>query len=162
LTSQYKLACELDTAVILITQSLTFDDSSYDTLQNITRDLISGRVTLLNDSTPVPEQNSTFLTGTFPSREANNTAFGSVNGAIAAWHFLQSFFSEFPHYLPNDTRISLAAQSYGGRYGPAMMSFWEEQNQRIENGTWEGGEGEQFILHLDSLIIISGCIDRHL
>lgn len=41
------------------------------------------------------------------------------------------------------------------------MSFWEEQNQRIENGTLEGGEGEQFIMHLDTLLLISGCIDRY-
>ncbi|KAF2023941.1 carboxypeptidase-like protein S1 [Setomelanomma holmii] len=114
---------------------------SYDTLQNVTRDLVTGRVTLLNDTTPTPEQNSTLLTGTFLSREPNNTASGSVNGAVTSWHFPQSWFQEFPHYLPNDTRISLAAQSYGGRYGPAMMSFWEAQNQRIENGTWDGVSG---------------------
>ncbi|CAN9124618.1 unnamed protein product [Alternaria alternata] len=131
---------------------------SYDTLQNITRDLVTGEVTLLNETTPVPEQNTTLLTGTFPSREANNTAFGSVNGAVAAWEFAQAWFQEFPHYLPNDTRISLAAQSYGGRYGPAMMSFWEEQNQRIENGTL-GEEG--YIMHLDTLLLISGCVDRY-
>jgi carboxypeptidase C (cathepsin A) len=133
---------------------------SYDTLQNVTRDLSTGRVTLLNATDPVPEQNSTFLTGTYPSRDPNNTAFGSVNGAVAAWHFAQAWFQEFPHLLPNDTRLSLAAQSYGGRYGPAMFTFWEEQNQRIENGTWDGGEGEQFILHLDTLLMISGCVDR--
>merc|ERR1712137_15171 len=131
---------------------------SYDTLQNITRDLVTGEVTLLNETTPVPEQNTTFLTGTYPSREPNNTAFGSVNGAVAAWEFAQAWFQEFPHYLPNDTRISLAAQSYGGRYGPAMMSFWEEQNQRIENGTL-GEEG--YIMHLDTLLLISGCVDRY-
>jgi carboxypeptidase C (cathepsin A) len=144
-----------------LSRRLTVTCSSYDILSNVTRDLVTGRVTSLNATTPVPEQNSTLLTGTFPSRKPNNTAFGSVNGAVASWHFLQSWFQEFPHYLPNDTRISLAAQSYGGRYGPAMMSFWEEQNQRIENGTWEGGEGEQFILHLDTLMIVSGCIDRY-
>ncbi|KAL6705557.1 hypothetical protein ACN47E_006674 [Coniothyrium glycines] len=135
---------------------------SYDYLQNVTRDLVTGRVNLLDDSDPVPEQNTTLLTGTYPSREPNNTAFGSVNGAVAAWHFAQAWFQEFPHYLPNDTRISLAAQSYGGRYGPAMLSFWEEQNQRIENGTLEGGEGEQYIMHLDTLLLISGCIDRYI
>lgn len=116
----------------------------------------------MSDTDPVPEQNATLLTGTFPSRNPNNTAFGSVNGAVAAWHFAQAWFQEFPHYLPNDTRISLAAQSYGGRYGPAMMSFWEEQNQRIENGTLEGGAGEQYIMHLDTLLLISGCIDRYI
>ncbi|KAF1923975.1 carboxypeptidase S1-like protein B [Didymella exigua CBS 183.55] len=134
---------------------------SYDTLQNVTRNLLTGEVTLLNATDPVPEQNTTFLTGTFPSRDPNNTAFGSVNGAVAAWHFTQAWFQEFPHLLPNDTRLSLAAQSYGGRYGPAMFRVFEEQNQRIENGTWDGGEGEQFILHLDTLLMISGCIDRY-
>jgi carboxypeptidase C (cathepsin A) len=162
LISLCKLACKSDQHS-KIPQSFAHNiRSSYDTLQNVTKDLVTGRVTLLNDTTPVPEQNNTLLTGTFPSREPNNTAFGSVNGAVASWHFLQTWFQEFPHYLPNDTRISLAAQSYGGRYGPAMMSFWEEQNQRIENGTWDGGEGEQFILHLDTLMIISGCIDRYI
>lgn len=131
---------------------------SYDTLQNITRNLVTGEVKLLNETTPVPEQNTTFLTGTYPSRKPNNTAFGSVNGAIAAWEFAQAWFQEFPHIFPNDTRISLAAQSYGGRYGPAMMSFWEEQNQRIENGTLKEG----YIMHLDTLLLVSGCVDRYI
>jgi hypothetical protein len=48
--------------------------------------------------TAVPEQNSTLLTGTFPSRDPYNTAFGSVNGAVASWNFLQSWFQVFPHY----------------------------------------------------------------
>ncbi|KAI8934484.1 hypothetical protein NX059_008186 [Plenodomus lindquistii] len=135
---------------------------SYDTLQNVTRNLVTGRVTLLNETSPIPEQNTTFLTGTFPSREPNNTAFGSVNGAVAAWHFAQAWFQEFPHYLPNDTRISLSAQSYGGRYAPAMFTFWEEQNQRIENGTLPGGEAENYIMHLDTLLLVSGCIDRYI
>lgn len=134
---------------------------SYDTLQNVTRNLLTGEVKLLNASNPVPEQNTTFLTGTYPSRDPNNTAFGSVNGAIAAWHFTQAWFQEFPHLLPNDTRLSLGAQSYGGRYGPAMFRVFEEQNQKIENGTWDGGDGEQFVLHLDTLLMISGCIDRY-
>ncbi|KAI5358164.1 Putative peptidase S10, serine carboxypeptidase, alpha/Beta hydrolase [Septoria linicola] len=134
---------------------------SYDTLQNVIRNLINNTVVLLNETDVVPPQNTTLLTGTFPSRVWENTAFGSRNGAIAAWHFAQAWFQEFPGYQPNDTRVSLAAQSYGGRYGPAMMTFFEEQNQRIENGTWDGSEGEQFIIHLDTLMIISGCIDRY-
>lgn len=62
--------------------------------------------------------------------------------------------------MPNDSRISIATESYGGRYGPAFAAFFEEQNQRIENGTWEGMEGEMFVLDLDTLMIINGCIDR--
>lgn len=102
--------------------------SSYDSLQKVTRNLLADEVSLLNTTDEVPQQNSRFLIGTFPSRNPNNTAFGSANGAIAAWHFAQAWIQEFPHLLPNDMRLSLAAQSYGGRYGPAMFRSWEEQN----------------------------------
>jgi carboxypeptidase C (cathepsin A) len=129
-------------------------------LHNETYDLVSERRTVLEDGAPVPEQNATFLTGRSSSGDIRSTASGSVNGAIASWHFLQTWFQEFPQYLPNDTRISLAAMSYGGRYGPAMMSFWEEQNSRIENGTWDDGERQPTILYLDTLMLFNGCIDR--
>ena len=133
---------------------------SYDTLQNVTVDLLTGDITLLNDTDPIPEQNETLYVGTYPSQEANSTAFGSINAAFALWHFAQAWFQEFPGYSPNDSRISIATESYGGRYGPAFVDFFEEQNQRIENGTWEGMEGEMFILDLDTLMIINGCIGK--
>ncbi|KAI7557489.1 Carboxypeptidase S1, partial [Hortaea werneckii] len=132
---------------------------SYDGLQNVTLDLLEGDVTLLNDTDPIPEQNSTFLVGTYPTRESNRTALGTENAAIALWHFAQTWFQEFPGYHPNDSRISIATESYGGRYGPAFAAFFEEQNQRIENGTWSV-EGEQYVINLDTLLIINGCIDR--
>lgn len=133
---------------------------SYDTLQNITLDLLNGGIKTLNDSDTVPEQNSTLLVGTYPSRMANDTAIGSLNGARALWHFAQTWFQEFPAYMPNDSRISIATESYGGRYGPAYTAFFEEQNQKIENGTWIDTDGEMYIIHLDTLMIINGCIDR--
>lgn len=133
---------------------------SYDTLQNVTVNLRTGATTILNDTQPIPEQNSSFLVGTFPSQKANDTAFGSLNGARALWHFAQTWFQEFPAYMPNDSRISIATESYGGRYGPAYTAFFEEQNQKIENGTWKDMDGEMFILHMDTLMIINGCIDR--
>ncbi|KAI7089367.1 Carboxypeptidase S1 [Hortaea werneckii] len=132
---------------------------SYDGLQNVTLDLLEGDVTLLNDTDPIPEQNSTFLVGTYPSRDSNRTSLGTENAAIALWHFAQTWFQEFPGYHPNDSRISIATESYGGRYGPAFAAFFEEQNQRIENGSWSV-EGEQYVINLDTLMIINGCIDR--
>ncbi|KAI0406966.1 carboxypeptidase S1 [Xylaria palmicola] len=133
---------------------------SYDTLQNITYDLLSDVTVPLNSSDPIPEQNSTLLVGTFPSNNRNKTAQGSRNAAIAMWHFAQTWFQEFPAYHPEDSRISLATESYGGRYGPAFFSFFEEQNQKIENGTWNGTSGENYVLNLDTLILINSCIDR--
>lgn len=85
---------------------------SYDTLQNITNNLVTGEVGILNDMSQAPEQNTTFLLGTYPSQDGNQTALGSVNAAKAAWHFLQTFTQEFPAYHPNDSRISIATESY--------------------------------------------------
>ncbi|GAB7360602.1 hypothetical protein MBLNU230_g0482t2 [Neophaeotheca triangularis] len=133
---------------------------SYNTLVNVTRDLLSSNITYLNETETVPEQNATLLVGTAPSREPDETAEGSRNAAIALWHFAQVWFQEFPEYEPGDDRVSIATQSYGGRYGPAFAAFFEEQNQRIENGTWEGMEGTQFYINLDTLMIVNGCLDR--
>lgn len=133
---------------------------SFDSLQNVTVNLETGKITKLNGSQPVPEQNSTFLVGTYPSQIANDTAIGSINGAHALWHFLQTWLQEFPAYAPNDSRVSLATESYGGRYGPAYSAFFEEQNMKIENGTWHDTDGEMYIIHFDTLLIINGCIDR--
>lgn len=84
---------------------------SYDTLANFTVDLSSGNVTALNEDEPIPEQNATFLVGTYPSRNRNNTAQGTRNAAISLWHFAQVWFQEFPGYHPNDSRISIATES---------------------------------------------------
>ncbi|KAI1382837.1 serine carboxypeptidase [Hypoxylon trugodes] len=134
---------------------------SYDVLQNITQDLVTGDVVKLNASDPVPEQNTTLLIGTYPSQNRSQTAKGTRNAAIALWHFAQTWFQEFPGYHPNDSRISIATESYGGRYGPEFAAFFEEQNQKIENGTWED-EGESYIINLDTLILINSCIDRQI
>lgn len=132
---------------------------SYNTLRNVTVDLFEGTQTLPAGS-PVPAQNATFRTGTLPVDDRDSTSFGAKNAAIALWHFSQVWFQEFPGYRPEDTRVSLSTQSYGGRYGPATFSYFQEQNEKIKNGTWEGGEGEQYIIDLDTLLIVNGCIDR--
>ena len=132
---------------------------SYDTLVNLTTNLDTDETTILNATDPVPSQNATFQVGTFPSQNINDTAKGTENAARAFWHFAQIWFQEFPAYKPNDDRISLATESYGGRYGPAFASFFESQNQKIENGTWTE-KGETYIIHLDTLMLINSCIDR--
>ncbi|KAK5164390.1 uncharacterized protein LTR77_010086 [Saxophila tyrrhenica] len=133
---------------------------SYDTLQHVTTNLLTGEIEMLNDTDPVPEQNATFLVGVYPSGDSNNTSLGTENAAIALWHFAQSWFQEFPQYHPNDGRISIATESYGGRYGPGFTSFFEQQNMRIQNGSFTDDDGEMYVLNLDTLMIINGCIDR--
>ncbi|KAI8630805.1 carboxypeptidase S1 [Xylariaceae sp. FL1651] len=135
---------------------------SYDTLKNYTYDLVSGDTNTLESSDTIPEQNTTLLVGTYPSHNRSSTAQGSRNAAIAMWHFAQTWFQEFPAYHPNDSRISLATESYGGRYGPAFFSFFEEQNQKIQNGSWNGTNGENYVLNLDTLVLINACVDRQI
>ena len=134
---------------------------SYDKLRNVTVELM-GDVTTLEPGSPVPEQNVTLRTGTLPSDDGNSTSWGTRNAAIALWHFSQVWFQEFPGYHPDDDRISIATQSYGGRYGPGFAAYFQEQNEKIRNGTWNGTEGEQHILNLDTLLIVNGCIDRQI
>ncbi|KAF2715244.1 alpha/beta-hydrolase [Pleomassaria siparia CBS 279.74] len=131
---------------------------SYDTLTNITLSSEDG-VQLADFSSGVPEQNNTFYVGTYASNNRNTTTQGSVNSAAALWNFAQVWFQEFPGYKPNDNRISIATESYGGRYGPAFAAYFQEMNEKILNGTWDE-QGQTHILHLDTLLIINGCIDR--
>ncbi len=132
---------------------------SYDTLVNGTQDLLdpSGDVVTDDFSNGVPQQNNTFLVGTFPSQLLSSSANETTNAARALWHFAQVWFQTFPDYKPNDNRISIWTESYGGHYGPAFANFFQEQNERISIGTFE--EGAHY-LHLDTLGIVNGLIDE--
>lgn len=133
--------------------------NSYDELFNGTYDQTTGEVTLMDFSDgDVPEQNWTTLVGTFPSQELWAAPNNTENAARSMWHFAQVWFQEFPAYKPNDDRISLWTESYGGRYGPSFSQFFEEQNEKISNGTITT-EGEQYIIHFDTLGLINACID---
>ncbi|KAI4222233.1 MAG: hypothetical protein L6R36_006295 [Xanthoria steineri] len=129
---------------------------SYDIPTNGTTD--ESEVTIQDFSDGVPEQNNTFYVGTFPSQNPNSTANGTTNAARSLWHFAQTWFQEFPAYKPNNSAVSIFTESYGGRYGPAFAAFFEEQNERIANESISD-EGEEYIIHLDTLGIINGCID---
>lgn len=132
---------------------------SYDSLLNGTLDLLSQQVDVVDFmQEKMPKQNNTLLVGTFPSDNIDATANGTANGARALWHFAQTFFQEFPDYKPNDNRVSIWTESYGGRYGPAYTAFFQQQNQRIANGSL-ATKGETAQIHLDTLGIINGCVD---
>ncbi|PHH78666.1 hypothetical protein CDD83_3948 [Cordyceps sp. RAO-2017] len=104
-----------------------------------------------------PELNLTTLAGTLSSQKHSHTANTTAQAAHALWHFAQAFFFEFPHYKPHDDRISLAAESYGGHYGPGFMRFFQQQNDRIADGSLD--DPAAHYLHLDTLIIVNGLID---
>ncbi|ODA81076.1 hypothetical protein RJ55_04038 [Drechmeria coniospora] len=133
---------------------------SYDTPTNVT--------VLLSDkgSRVVPTDfgggspstlNLTTRAGTVSSQNPSNTVNSTAQAAHALWHFAQTFFFEFPHYKPNDDRVSLWAESYGGHYGPGFFRFFQQQNERIRNGTIEAKGAHP--IHLDTLGIVNGMID---
>ena len=130
---------------------------SYDTPTNFTLDLPSGNWTLADFSGGVPEQNNTFRVGTISSNQRNLTANSTMHAAHALWHFAQTWFEEFPHLKPNDEKISIWTESYGGKYGPAFTQFFQSQNDKISKGII-AGPGTHYI-HLDTLGIINGCIE---
>ncbi|KXT14920.1 hypothetical protein AC579_3052 [Pseudocercospora musae] len=135
---------------------------SYDVLTNITYNLAADdeeEVAIMpaDFTNGVPEQNNTFLIGTMASQNVKHTANSTQHAALATWHFAQTFFTEFPHLKPNDERISLFTESYGGHYGPGFMDFFLHQNEKIKKGEMSGN-GAHY-LHLSTLGIINGCID---
>lgn len=105
----------------------------------------------------VPESNLTYRVGTFSSQDPNNTANTTAFAAHALWHFAQAWFFEFPYYKPNDNRISLWGESYGGHYGPGIFRHFQDQNEKIANGS--SPEENAHYIHLDTLGIVNGLID---
>jgi carboxypeptidase C (cathepsin A) len=134
---------------------------SYDSLTNATINILeNNQMAPISQTQRIPSQNDTFLVGTVSSNNANNTAKGTASAARAMWHFAQAFFQEFPVYTPKDNRVSIWTESYGGKYGPAFTSFFQQQNERIRNGSI-AEYNNRFIINLDTLGIINGCIDDY-
>jgi carboxypeptidase D len=131
---------------------------SYDVATNGTFDQISSAWDVSKWKHGVPDQNNTFYVGTTTSGKPSAAANGTENAARSLWHFAQTWFSEFPEYKPNDDRVSIWTESYGGRYGPAFAAFFQEQNEKIKNRTLTAA-GESHYIHLDTLGIINGCVD---
>ncbi|KAK0648081.1 putative lysosomal protective protein precursor [Cercophora newfieldiana] len=134
---------------------------SYDTPTNVTLELWEDapffEATPADFSKGIPKSNNTFRVGTVSSQNSTHTANTTAHAAHALWHFAQTWFTEFPHYKPEDDRISLWAESYGGHYGPGFMRFFQEQNDKIDKGTSD--EKGAHRLHLDTLGIVNGVID---
>ncbi|PTB64899.1 serine carboxypeptidase [Trichoderma citrinoviride] len=132
---------------------------SYDTPTNCTANLSPDGLILnpADFSAQLPELNLTSMVGTFSSQKPTHTTNSTAQAAHALWHFAQAWFSEFPHYKPSDDRISIWAESYGGHYGPGFMRFFQQQNEKIADGTIK--DEHAHYLHLDTLGIVNGWLD---
>lgn len=68
---------------------------SYNKLRNGTYNWEDDKIVLQDfDDGHVPEQNNTFLVGTFASQESESTMNDTRNAARALWHFTQTWFQE--------------------------------------------------------------------
>ena len=136
---------------------------SYDTPTNCTTRLIRyeddwGFERIPTDfSDGIPKANFSSRPGTFSSQKLGHTQNSTAHAAHALWHFAQTWFFEFPHYKPKDNSISLWAESYGGHYGPGMFRFFQQQNEKIKDGT--STEEGAHIINLDTLGIVNGLVD---
>ncbi|KAE8451581.1 hypothetical protein EG329_003654 [Mollisiaceae sp. DMI_Dod_QoI] len=132
---------------------------SYDTPTNGSLDLLTSDLYTPPQVLPSSQPASTFMNGTFSSLNVNNTANTTEIAGMAIWHMLQGFLGAFPQYAPNSTSmgVHLFAESYGGKYGPAFATIWEEQNRRRSNGTIS--KNGTFEIKLASLGIVNGCVD---
>ncbi|TAQ90651.1 hypothetical protein B7494_g1025 [Chlorociboria aeruginascens] len=133
---------------------------SYDVPTNGSLDLLTSDLYTPPQVLPSSQPADTFMNGTFSSLNSNNTANTTETAAMAVWHMLQGFLGAFPQYRPNDTStmgVHLFAESYGGKYGPAFATLFEQQNKRRLNGTLsKNGTVE---IKLASLGIVNGCVD---
>ncbi|KAL2256780.1 hypothetical protein VTK26DRAFT_1138 [Humicola hyalothermophila] len=125
---------------------------SYDQLINGTVDetVLPYVVTPVPETSPIPELNSTFLLGTFPSQDPSSTANTTTTAALAAWHFMQTWIKEFPKYKPRNNEFSIWGESYGGHYAPVFANFFTEQNKKAHGAVK---------LRIDTVGIVNGCID---
>jgi carboxypeptidase C (cathepsin A) len=61
-----------------------------------------------------------------------------------------------PVFKPADNRLSIWGQSYGGHYGPVYADYFEQQNDKIANGSLDGSA---IPIHIDTVGLINACID---
>ena len=140
---------------------------SYDTPTNGSLDLFTSIITNPPPSgVPSGSSNYTFINGTFSSDNVNTTTNTTEIAAHAIWHMLQGFLATFPQYnpgtysdstIPGPVGVNLFTESYGGKYGPAFATFWEQQNMLRKNGSLSANKTLE--VHLISLGIMQGCVD---
>lgn len=73
---------------------------------------------------------------------------------------LQGFLSVYPKFVPDNSvlGVHLFAESYGGKYGPALATYFEQQN-RLQNLNSTGARNSTLQINLASLGIVNGCVD---
>ncbi|KAM0418922.1 hypothetical protein ACHAPT_012187 [Fusarium lateritium] len=107
---------------------------SYANLANGSLDVPSHTFTPMQDN-KIPEVNATTFQATFDPRIPETVPKTTMSAARTLWAFAQVWFNEFPEWNTQKDEISLWTSSYGGMWGPHFFSYFQDQNELIENGT---------------------------
>lgn len=148
---------------------------SYDRPTNASFDLFQEAIFEPPTTDPPKLPSFMYLNGTFGTDSEFTTSPGTTTAntteiaAQAVWHFLQTWLSTFSQYnpatRPNTTIAPAAAtagvhlftESYGGKYGPVMASFFQDQNARLANGTLP--PNSTIPIQVETVGIVNGLID---
>lgn len=103
------------------------------------------------------------LNGTFSDTDSAGSAQTANTTELAAdavWHMLQGFLTTIPPFAnsTDSLDVHLFAESYGGRYGPIFAETFAAQNRKRLTGQLDAETTRD--IHLSSLGIVNGCIDR--
>ncbi|THZ81664.1 alpha/beta-hydrolase [Aureobasidium pullulans] len=133
---------------------------SYSSFQNSTYNFLA-LDTSVSPVTPmdaydgdVPPENSTFKYGVWADQSPSHTASTTMDAARPVWHFLQSWFENFPEYRTSDRRVNLWGNSYGGFWVTGFTSHILAHNVLVKNGTLAGR-----VIPINTIGITNGCLD---
>jgi len=78
--------------------------------------------------------------------------------AVDAWNAVQQFYASLPDINPQirSNIFHLAAESYGGHWGPVFMNYFRKQNELNAEGH---SISQKRHLDLGTLIIVNGLVD---
>ncbi|THX22531.1 alpha/beta-hydrolase [Aureobasidium pullulans] len=102
----------------------------------------------------IPPENSTFKYGVWADQSSSHTASTTMDAARPVWHFLQSWFENFPEHRTSDRRVNLWGNSYGDFWVTGFTSHILAQNALVKNGTLSGR-----IIPINTIGITNGCVD---
>ncbi|KAM5432085.1 putative carboxypeptidase D [Microsporum ferrugineum] len=141
---------------------------SFDWLQEGSLNLLNSSYTFPPSEPPANQPRNTWLKGITSSNDVQVTTNTTSTAAKAIWHVLQAILAEFPQHTsrppsfanrnePRSIPINLFAESYGGKYAPSFVTYFEEQNAEIKKGRLSALETLE--LNVRSIGIMQGCID---
>ncbi|OAL72421.1 hypothetical protein A7D00_3420 [Trichophyton violaceum] len=133
---------------------------SFDRLREGSLNLLDSTYTFPPSEPPANQSRITWLDGITSSNNVQVTTNTTSTAAKALWHVLQAILAEFPQYASvsqGAANIHLFSESYGGKYAPNFVSYFENQNAKLKEGRLS--PTDTLRINIQSIGILQGCID---